>query len=342
MSYGSRFGPVDASNLSRLECMVGRGQLEETTMARKASHSGLAFILIVCLASAVHAETVVLTDGRTLQGEVRVLAEEVRIDTRYGSLTLPRCRVLRVGAGPADLAQADAHDAVPAQAAMPEEVHSGPAVPQMDDPLARPVNVEVRGTPMHEAVPYVADMTGMNLAIQSPVRTDIRTVDMRVREMPAREVLKLMLEPNGYGYCVMPGRILRIGPAASLRDPETAVYDVTDLLVSRADAVDADGSAGPQRRTVGPSVGLNLQVAAPAGNVWMQMGRGEAAVTAAPQMIGGAWGSPMVARSTGMVSLIQGCCGIGTWSVDAAGVGAMGAVGGSDLAQPEDAYDIRL
>lgn len=277
--------------------------------------------LALCAAPA-GADTVFLTDGTELTGEVQTAHRQVTVRTEDGVLTLPAWRVARVespggAAAPSGPPQREAAPAAGGEGAVAERPVQPAAAgtggpPRVQDVLASRMSVDFDGVPLHDALAYIHEVTGVNMALSSDVGADTAPIYLHVKQVRLETILELVLKPRGFVCSVRPGEILyvSIGPAGDL---VPRVYEVTDLLLSTEDRGTGQAAAGGQGRgTAGASVtggagGLSPQFTGASRNV--------RTVNAGGNGRGAGYGymSSISSRAENLVFMIKGTCGPGTW-----------------------------
>lgn len=96
------------------------------------------------------------------------------------------------------------------------------------------LSIDFREMPLSAALDYLRDATGLNIALDSRVDAR-RAISLRVRDLPLRTVLKLVLDPLDLGGVLREG-VLRIVPREAARGAlEVRIYDVRDLLATAPD-----------------------------------------------------------------------------------------------------------
>ncbi len=295
--------------------------------------AGVFVALALCIAA--RAETVVLADGTSLEGQVSTHNGRVTIVTADGTLTLPADKVRLAGKAPAPkpaVAPAPKAPQTPAPAA--PAAAPGPKAPQ---PAAAPslaramgqkIDVAFEGVAPAEAFDYLRQITNLNLVIDSDVRADTQTVTLNLHDVPLAGVLDLLKEMNGYTYELRPGQILFVRKQAAPGAYVMRIYNVTDLLVSTEDTgtgplsgngQGAFGTGGSNTRgsnTGGRSSlgqGLSPQFApTPAGAATIT-GTG-ANGGSGPSAGNGPYAGTLPARAQDLALLIANTCGRGSWA----------------------------
>jgi len=194
------------------------------------------------------------------------------------------------------------------------------------------MSVDFDGVPLHDALEYVREVTGVNMALSSEVRADTEPVHLRLKQVRLETILELILEPRGFSYTVRPGEVLYVRAGAA-GDLVPRVYEVTDLLVSTEDrglGQQAAGRGGGTTTGRGGAVGVSPQYAGTS--------RSARAVSGGRSGQNARYTSSITSRGENLVLLIKGTCGHGTWMdptssglIDVAGTaGAQGqqSVGG--------------
>jgi hypothetical protein len=284
------------------------------------------------LASAVRADTVVLTSGARLSGEVSNVRNGVAIRSRDGTVTIPSWRIARIyrgdeaaepqeagSAGPAAVpSPAPAPPAAPtAQPAPGSAAVAAPAPPRpplLADVLTRKMDVNFDGIPVYDAVAYIRERTGVNMAIAPEVRTAQTSVYLTVRDVPLYTILNEMLEPANLSYGARPGETLYIGPRGASR-PVMRVYPVTDLLLSTEDR---NGGIGNNTGGSGTQGGIGTNRGGGTGNTFSSPQFGQ---SSSGSQVSNARGgtastlfSPLSSRAENLILLIKSGCGGGSWA----------------------------
>jgi len=273
-------------------------------------------VLALC-ATRAEADSVFLRNGTRLAGEVDTARGEVTVKTEDGVLTLPAWRVARVEWADALAVPSPQLAASPAPAASSEvrapRGPSGPAVAQPSGPprvknvLATKMSVDFDGVSLHDALEYVREVTGVNMALSSDVRADAEPIHLHLKQVRLETILELILEPRGFSYTVRPGEVLYVRAGAA-GDLVPRVYEVTDLLVSSEDRGLGQQGAGRGSGAAagrGTTAGLSPQYAGTSRNAGTVSGGRNAQY--------GGNVSSISSRAENLVFLIKGTCGHGTW-----------------------------
>jgi hypothetical protein len=289
------------------------------------------------LAAAARADTVVLTNGTRLSGELRLVRNGIAVQSRTGTVTVPAWRVANVfrGAAPAAPQPAVPQPATPQPE--PREARPEPAAAETPSPtqpaaatpqgmtqrqgppsvarvLTTPATVSFDGASVYEAMEYIRDLTGVNMALAAEVRTAQVPVHLNVSDVPLYTILELILEPANLGYTIRPGEILYVGRRGTLR-PVVRVYRVTDLLVSVEDRT--GGATGTSARGTSYSSDRSGSEGSSTMPQYGQSSSGARVSTGGSQGRGGAGNagfSPLSARAENLILLIKSSCGAGTWA----------------------------
>ncbi len=282
-------------------------------------------LVALALCAAVRAETVVLADGSSLEGQVSTHNGHVTIVTADATLTLPADRVLRVGTPPAAaaVAAAPAPEAplapAPAAPAVAPGRQAGPT--SLGRAMAQRIDVAFDVVAPSEAFDYLRQVTNINLVLDTDVRADTRPLNLTLHDVPLAGVLDLMSAMNGYSYEVRPGQILFVRTQAAQTAYVARIYNVTDLLVSTEDtgngALGQGGTGQGTNRGGGFSSGLSNTGSR--GNQGQGLNPQFAPVPGGSLMVTGAGaGGPaagtLTGRAQGLVVLITGTCGGVSWA----------------------------
>lgn len=301
--------------------------------------------LLLTGAAWVTADTVVLTDGTRLSGEVTSAPQGVLVRSDGGILKLPAWRVDRVekggqlsamtapaktaapapAAAPApQTAPAKAEPAAPAAAAGPKPGPETGGPPSVAEALKRKVDADFEGMPLHQVLDYLHELTGVNMVLAQEVRADTEPVYLHLKNVTVKNVLDLALGLRGYSYVVKPGEVIYVRAGLTSADLELRVYNVKDLILSIEDQYGtraggggssttgrAGGGGGTTGTTGSRGGGLGLQVGMSGGRATLQ--------TTAPAQQVGTYTVPLSARTQQFILLMQGTCGEGTWAVPGPG-----------------------
>jgi len=181
--------------------------------------------------------------------------------------------------------------------------------------LATKMSVDFDGVSLNDALAYVREVTGVNMALSSDVRADAEPIHLHLKQVRLEAILELILEPRGFSYTVHPGEVLYVRAGAA-GDLVPRVYEVTDLLVSTEDrglgqqgAGRGSGAAAGRGTTAGrgSAAGLSPQFAGTSRN---------AGTVSGGRSRNGQYGgnaSSITSRAENLVFIIKGTCGHGTW-----------------------------
>jgi len=215
----------------------------------------------VCVAAvccgAARADLVVLKDGTLLEGRVTNRAAWITIEFPEGILRVPMRRVFAVhiaeperaakqvsapaaptapnaGSAAEDAAKEDRDETPDAQ---PRRETKRP--PRVADVLKSRMDVNFDGVSAFEAVTFIQQSTGVNMAISGNVRADRRPVTLHVDGVRVSVILDLVLKPLGMGYKIEPGEIIHVTDRPiALRT--VRIYDVRDLIINKGDVTGGD------------------------------------------------------------------------------------------------------
>lgn len=306
--------------------------------------------LILLAGAWAQADTVVLTDGTELEGDVRVTHQRVTVQTEEGSLTLPAWRVIRVETGDAASASTAGPKPRPAGAKKEEgvrrptllEPRRARAVSRVADVLKSDISVEFDGASLLDVLTYIRELTGVNMALSRDVRLDTEPIRLRLKSVAVETVLELVLEPRGFDYTVKAGEILYVHKGVA-GEPTVRVYRVTDLLLSTMDRPGAmqggrGGAGGGLGAGRGGAAGLSPQFVGHVDGFSPQFIGGTGAAGGAAGQAGGRgqqyWTSLPI-RAQNFVLLLKGACGEGTWMVpSSSGLIDVGGTAGAGGRQP--------
>ena len=206
---------------------------------RTAGAFSLLLLVAGSLWSPAAADTVILNEGRAIQGEVRLSSDSVMVTTDCGEVTLPSWRVALVIRGEtAGRATGPAARQNPYSQPAPAGRNPGPArqAVNVDHILKQTLSVDFDGAPFGDAVSYLQEVTGENFAVDPQLLgPDVEPVTLRLKDVTAAEALDAILEPRGLASRVDAGKIIRIGRPESLKRYVLHSYDVRDLLVNVSD-----------------------------------------------------------------------------------------------------------
>jgi len=287
--------------------------------------------LALC-ATPAKADSVFLRNGTRLAGEVDTARSEVTVKTEDGVLTLPAWRVARVEWADALAVPSPQLAGRPAPAASSKvRAPRGPSEPAVAQPsgpprvknvLATRMSVDFDGVSLHDALEYVREVTGVNMALSSDVRADAEPIHLHLEQVRLETILELILEPRGFSYTVRPGQVLyvRAGAAGNL---VPRVYEVTDLLVSTEDrglGQQGAGRGGGAAAGRGSAAGLSPQFAGTSRNARAGLSPQFAGTSRNARTVSGGRngqyggnGSSITSRAENLVFIIKGTCGRGTW-----------------------------
>jgi hypothetical protein len=178
--------------------------------------------------------------------------------------------------------------------------------------IGQKISVDFEGVSLYNALQYVCELTAMGSAVHADVRADVEPVDLRVRDLPARVVLDLMLRPGGYHWSVEADDVLYVGRTPLHGEYVVRVYSAADLLLSTEDltaGTSAGGTSGTSGRSAGGST-ATPQYAGSAGRATGQLngGGGGAGTTGTQYEF-----SPITDRAANLILLMKQACGPDTW-----------------------------
>ncbi len=286
-------------------------------------------LVALSLGAAARAETVVLADGSSLEGQVSTLNGRVTIETADATLTLPAEKVLRVGTASAAAPAAAVAPKAP-QTPAPAAAPAAPSRPSGPAPLSRAmaqkIDVAFDAVAPSEAFDYLRQVTNINLVVDNDVRADTRPLTLTLHDVSLASVLDLVKEMTGYTYEMRPGQILFVRGQAAPGAYVARMYDVRDLLVSTEDTgTGALGQGGNGQGTFGTGGGLTTRGSTTGG-------RGNQGQGLSPQFTPAPGVSPTVsrvgasatgsgpaagtltARAQDLGVLITSTCGQGSWA----------------------------
>jgi len=289
--------------------------------------------LLAC-AAWVRADTVVLTDGARVSGRVTTAPQSVTVESGTGVLTYPAWRVARVEkegqavrATPARESTAPVAQALTAAEPVAQKVGAAP----LAELLNRKVDIDIEGMPLPDALTYIRELTGMNMAVSPAVRTATTQVYLHLKGITVKTALGLIVEAGNVKYAVSPGDIVFVTEILPPGALGARPYEVTDRLLSKEDLYSptiggaAGGTGGIGTGGIGTGTGgaagrgLSPQFSAGQGGAAIQTGRSPGAV--------GSFAAPASARAGALTLLIKGTCDTGTWMYPASpGVLSAGGV----------------
>jgi hypothetical protein len=185
-------------------------------------------LLPVLMSPAGAAETVVLYDGSTLSGTVRLTGDNIEVRTDHGTLTLPAWRVARVGADCLPNNNGDG-----ASTPAPDQQTGRGTAGVLDTSVtARPAGERLAPAP--EKVAASGDLRG---ALPPAIGADPRTVSAPPDRIPDRRATDLVLDRTGYASAVGDDGIVSVLPPGDPSRYQVRLLCVADLLVDRSDLV---------------------------------------------------------------------------------------------------------
>jgi hypothetical protein len=294
--------------------------------------------LLLAFGGWVQADTVVLTDGGRVSGRVTSTPRSVTVESSGGILTLPAWRVARVEkegqvVEPTRAPESAAPVAPASEGAKPAAQKAGAA--SLQEVLNRKIDVDFEGMPLPDALAYVRELTGMNMAISPGVRTATTPVYLHLKGIRVKAVLDLVVEAGNFRYAVRQGDIVWVSEGLPPGALSSRAYDATDLLLSKEDLFSPTigGTAGA---TGGAGTGGG-RAAGGGVNPQFSPGRsgGGGIQTGGSPGQGVSYGAPASARAGTLILLIKGTCGPETWMYPASpGVlSAGGPAAGANVAR---------
>ncbi len=137
---------------------------------------------------------------------------------------------------------------LPAGAAPDESAPSAPGGSPSPDARAQEIRGKLAGfkitlefedTPLMDVLDFVRDAAGIDIVVDPRVREadpgDAMRVTFKVRDLPLRSALKLLLETKGLTTTIRDGVLVVLAAADLDREVVTRIYDVRDLLLKIED-----------------------------------------------------------------------------------------------------------
>ncbi len=144
---------------------------------------------------------------------------------------------------------------------------NGPADPRAEEMRSKlnsmRVSVDFNGVSLDEALNFLRDFSGLNMVLDAEVRSklteDQLKVTLKVKDLPLKSIIKLMLDPRDLTAVMKEGALLITSKERS--DPLTLqIYDVRDLLLKIQDfpgpKVELTSPSGPGQQDMGVIVTL--------------------------------------------------------------------------------------
>ena len=115
---------------------------------------------------------------------------------------------------------------------------------------SRKVTLNFPDTPFGEVINFLQDITGLNITVSPTVDAEDITVSLRLREIPLKDALKIILEQTELAMTFQNETLMITPPDEARGDYYLEIYDVQDLLSRISDfpgdriKVAADGGGG--------------------------------------------------------------------------------------------------
>jgi Flp pilus assembly secretin CpaC/tetratricopeptide (TPR) repeat protein len=115
---------------------------------------------------------------------------------------------------------------------------------------SRKVTLNFPDTPFGEVINFLQDITGLNITVSPTVDTEDITVSLRLREIPLKDALKIVLEQTELAMTFQNETLMITPPDEARGDYYLEIYDVQDLLSRISDfpgdriKVSSDGGGG--------------------------------------------------------------------------------------------------
>ncbi len=167
------------------------------------------------------------------------------------------------------------------------EVKKDPKVLEIESKLKSPVTLNMDKQPLHEAISFLSNYTGMNIVLDPKSLADANLtssspVDIHVTNIRMESALKLILQPLGLTYKVENEVLVITSPQVSLSSTYPKTYYVGDLLMPPKAQANLYGLTniplGSTNDPAAPQSGQmanGIAAAAAAGSAGMQTSAGE-------------------------------------------------------------------
>lgn len=197
--------------------------------------TGLA-IAVVMMCPLTAGETVVMENGRRVEGAVTEQGDMVRINTSEGTYTINKARIARI-------IHADSRQTVRTE----NRKESGALPATVQHALRKKISVNFRDAEMTEVLSYLREKSDLNIVYLSGDKDTIGPVNFQLKKVPFYRVLNILCELESMNWAVQED-IVKLGDR-KFQTNVVRAYDIRDLLVNIEGHYPGEGASHAQNTT---------------------------------------------------------------------------------------------